>query len=218
MKPLFVIMVTYKRFEMFKQTVESLLPTLPKDSRLLVIDNDPEPTTNFNDIYRYCMDDNDSVQFEYLPLEENRGWGAAMNEALNYFPGWKDYEYVLESNNDVIYEPGWFEKSTAMMHTHPDVGILALWKHTAHGEISRDESLIFKDQMPATAWLFRSRDLAKFLPFPENGPTKMRGGIGEDVAFVNSVVSMGYRIAAPVDDLAHHQDGYETGGINPAYE
>jgi hypothetical protein len=97
-----------------------------------------------------------------------------------------------------------------------------LWQHPYHhARETLGDGVVIKDDMPATAWFFRSKDLQEFLPFPEHGPTKTRGGNGEDTAFRDKVQNkLGRWIAWPGVDLAHHLDGYDIpdlGKENTAY-
>lgn len=228
MKPLFVILVTYRRFEHFKQTVESLLPTLPAGSRLFVVFNDPNDTQSIDWFDRVKKDNftaHGAVDMDYLEMNQNRGWANAMNvglESASRTPNlWKEYEYVLESNNDVTYEPDWFERAKTLMQKYPRIGILGLWSHTHHSVAQEFPDLLVKDNMPACAWLFRSPALATFLPFKEKGPCKTRGGNGEDGDMVLKVQSAGMWVCGPKPDLAHHMDGYDLpdlGKVNPAYK
>ena len=215
-------MVTYRRFEHFKRTMESLLPTLPEGSEIRVVYNmegrhesDAQYDVYFHDLFARTSN------VQVLNTGTNEGWGSSMNEGLELYHEWKDFEYVLESNNDVEYEPDWFERAKRLMATHGEIGILGLWKHPYHGVCTEFPDLLVKDDMPATAWFFRSKDLQEFLPFPEHGACKTRGGNGEDAAFRDKVQNkLGRWIAAPVMDFAHHIDGYDIpdlGKPNAAY-
>lgn len=226
MKPLFVIMVTYRRFEEFRRTCESLFPTLPHGSKVAIVVNG-DIDTEYQGYLKVLpqLTAPGAVTINVLQTGTNNGWGSAMNEGLYLYRDWEDYEYVLESNNDVEYEPDWFQKAKAIMETWPEIGILGLWSHPYHGlrgVMNRNGlSVNVKDDMPATAWLMRSKDLDTFLPFPAHGPCKTRGGNGEDVAFRDKVQKRGWWIAGPTEDLAHHIDGYgipDLGKPNPAYE
>lgn len=225
MKPVFVIMVTYRRFDNFKQTVESLVPTLPRGSELVIVYNmegKHESDEQYSNYFR-----NDLIQsfpncnVRILDTGTNEGWGSSMNEGLRLYHEWKDFEYVLETNNDVTYDPDWLSSAVACMQEHPKIGILGLWAHPYHGVRSYEHGCVVKDDMPATAWFFRSKDLMEFGPFPEHGPCKTRGGNGEDTGFRDRVQNKFNRwIAWPGRDLAHHMDGYDLpdlGKENAAY-
>ncbi len=218
MKPLFVMLVTYKRFEHFKQTLESLLPTLPQGSTVGIVDNGDDGL-----VYDYLQHFTapSAVTLKCLFTGKNEGWGAAMNEGLRMYPEWKEYEYFLESNNDVTYEPEWFLCAKDIMESYPNIGILGLWEHINHGTRETRLGIKIKDNMPACAWLFRSKDLEQFLPFPEKGPCKTRGGNGEDGDMVEKVHAKGRWVCASRPDLAHHMDGYDAADLgkeNAAYK
>jgi hypothetical protein len=217
MKPLFVIMVTYRRFAHFKRTVDSLLPTLPPGSTLLIVDN-ASPELEYREYFSDITAPG-AVKVVVLNRHANKGWGASVNYGLLSYPSWREHEYVLESNNDVEYLPGWWEKATAAMRANPQVGVLGLWKHVSHGTMSTIGDLVIKDQMPACAWLFRSKDLEMLLPFPEKGPTKIRGGNGEDTRMCDRIRDMGLWVCGLREDVALHMDGYDgrQGRENEAY-
>src|ERR1700683_4411879 len=127
MKPVFAILVTYRRFEYFKQTIESLIPTLPDGSHLLIIDNHSDQMqyeTWWKEVFETHPYNNfgNKITLQVFFMDKNEGWGAAMNEAFHVWPQWKEYEYILESNNDVTYEPDWCIKAQLMMEAHKEIG------------------------------------------------------------------------------------------------
>lgn len=220
-------MVTYRRFEQFKTTIESLMPTLPRGSSFAIVYNTEGKTPDDERYYKYFvqivkMGYQAGVDVNILDTGGNEGWGDSMNEGLHLYQQWKEFEYVLETNNDVTYEPNWCAQAQTLMETYAPIGILGLWSHPYHGLREQRPDIIIKDDMPATAWFMRSKDLETFLPFPEHGACKTNGGNGEDVGFRDKVQNKLHRwIAAPVKDLAHHIDGYNIpnlGKVNPEYE
>lgn len=220
MKPVLAIVVTYKRLDALRATMQSLLRTLPPGSHTIVVNNDKEQDTWD---YLQNLAREQWPQMALLMRGKNEGWGAAMNDAFRSWPEWQNFEYVLESNNDVVYDRNWSERAQAMMEAHPEIGILGGFKHPYHGERQTlPDGLIIKDDMPACAWLMRSKDLVQYLPFPEHGPCKTRGGNGEDVAFRDKVQNkFGKWICGMKPDWAHHIDGYDIpdlGKPNPAYD
>lgn len=137
------------------------------------------------------------------------GWGAAHNANLAQF-NLDDYEYVLLTDNDVVYNLGWFEHLSALLEKYPNIGVLAAWKHTSHGLLGEQfPDLVVKDQMPGCGWMFKSARLKQLLPMPERGAYQGKGGVGEDVHFCNLArVNHNLFIAGPVEDVATHIDGY----------
>lgn len=222
MKPVFVIMVTYRRFEYFKATVESLLPTLPAGSRMAIVYNREgrhEDDLRYEGYLRKLTAEHDFV--EVLDTGTNEGWGASMNEGLHLYGEWKEFEYVLESNNDVTYDADWCARAQSIMEKHLNVGILALWRHMHHGmrqQVGGSHAVM--DNAPATAWFMRSEDLSKFLPFSERGAVNTRGGNGEDTDMVTKVQGLNKHVSVITPDAAHHMDGYDLNGlgkVNEAY-
>ncbi len=211
-------MVTYRRFDAFVKTYESLMQSVPEGSKICIIHNEDEKHESDAQYMEFFQHTPKNVHALFTGM--NEGWGSSMNEGLALYSDWNEYEYVLESNNDVTYEPDWFEKSKALMQKYPKVGLLGLWRHIHHGTIHHYGDILIRDNAPAVSWLFRSADLQHFLPFPEKGSTKIAGGNGEDVDFVHKVQAMGFDIGAPAEDLSHHLDGYNLtrmGQENPAY-
>lgn len=204
MKPVFVVFITYKRLDCLKRTVSSLLPSLPPGSKVIVYDNYSNETET-EDYLRSIAKDNVHVVLG----NQNVGWAQAVNEVLDLHDEWKEFEYVLESNNDVLYNANWYREAKEAMLMHPKIGILGLWKHPHHGVRSYENNFIVKDNMPAVAWLFRSKDLETFLPFPERGATKTRGGNGEDTDMVTKVQAMDRWVGGMPEDLAVHMDGVD---------
>jgi GT2 family glycosyltransferase len=144
-------------------------------------------------------------------LPENRGWANAVNAGLRFIfspPGDYMRNYILLSNNDVEYHPGWYEKALSLYERYPKIGIFAVWKHTAHGVKEDLGDLIIKDQMPAVGWLMKKEVLEDLGDLTENGACDTKGGNGEDVDYCIKAGQKGYWIAAPKEDIAVHIDGY----------
>lgn len=227
MKNVIVYLVTFRRFEFFKRTVESLMETLPLGSNICVAYNtegrhedDQKYQDYFADLFkRFPISESNTPFVQVLDTGTNEGWGASMNELIGLY-SFEGYEYVLESNNDVEYVVGWFDKAKALMCKYHKIGILGLWSHVHHGIKEDLGDLLIKDNMPATCWLFRPVDLQAILPFKERGVCKTRGGNGEDTEMVIKTQARGLWVCGTKPDLAHHMDGYDVhdlGKPNEAY-
>ena len=57
---------------------------------------------------------------DYLPLDRNRGYGGAMNEAIRSLPS--DVEWVLVSNPDVVLSAGALDALVAAGNSDPRIG------------------------------------------------------------------------------------------------
>lgn len=199
MKPLTIIVITYNRLEYTRRTINSLIATAPT-AKIIIYDNASTDEGVIQAIKDYGMTQDVTVIFG----EKNLGWAGAVNEAMKDV----DTEFVLISNNDVEYHNGWYNELLSLYEKYPQVGIMGVWKHTAHG-ISKDHGdLLEKDDMPAVGWLMKKSVIDEIGPIPERGPCSTKGGNGEDSNYVNMVRMNGYWIAAPKEDVAIHIDGY----------
>jgi glycosyltransferase involved in cell wall biosynthesis len=203
---LIVIVITHNRLEYTKRTIDSLLRTVPK-ANFVIFDN-ASTEEGFKE-YLENLYINNKFQFIVGGFYENMGWGKAVNEALKEaLRGADKDDLILLSNNDVEYFDGWFEQCTALYEKYPQIGILGVWKHTAHGIIEDKGDLIVKDQMPAVGWLMQQDKLKQIGTFPEHGPCDTKGGNGEDVTYCIMAAQKGFLVAAPKEDVANHIDGY----------
>lgn len=219
MKKLLVIMVTHRRIEYTKRTLQSILGTTPDFSQcdVVIVDNDSQEEK----MTRYLGEmfvKNQKVTVIFNP--ENNGWAAANNLVLKSSINWGDYEYILFSNNDVEYTAGWLAEVETLYQKYGDkIGILGLWKHTNHGVVQDLGDLIVKDDMPACCWVIRPSIIEEVGEFTVKGVCKTRGGNGEDTTYAKKVQANGYWVCGPKDDIAEHLDKYDnSGGLNPAYQ
>ena len=195
-----IIVITCNRLDYTKRTIESLVKTVP-NANFIIYDNHSDED-GFEDYLR-------GLQFAPMKAhiilsDKNRGWGSAVNDALR----WPKTEFILVSNNDVIYNDGWFEKCVALYDKYSKIGVLGVWKHRAHGVKQDLGDLIVKDQMPAVGWLLKSSNIEKIGAFPEHGPCLTKGGNGEDVGFCIKTEQAGLWVCGPLEDVAIHIDGY----------
>ncbi len=214
-----VIIICYNRLEYTKRTLESLIATVPK-AKFIIFDNGSlEPGmqdwlelltfTRAGQVADLCV----------VQSTENMGWGKAVNNCL------KDIEddfaicscgnkhdfktpFLLLSNNDVEYSEGWYDKCLQAYEKYPQIGILGVWQHTAHGIKERKEDLLIKDDMPAVGWLVKPEILKMVGPFAEKGPCLTKGGNGEDSNYAHRVQERGFWTACFAEDVATHFDGY----------
>lgn len=200
MKNLTVIVINYNRLDYLKRTLSTLFKTT-LDVDFIIYDNaSTEPG-----FYEYFKDPNFS-NVQFIIGNKNLGWGAAVNEALTFT---KPSNYILISNNDVEYKDGWFEKGVELLEKYSEIGVLGVWKHTAHRTLQLiNNELEVRDNTPAVGWLFKTDRLKELLPFPEHGPCATKGGNGEDTSFCIRTQQKGFWVANPTEDIAVHIDGY----------
>ena len=121
MKKLLVIIVSYQRLEYTKRTLQSILDTTPDVSQCEVVIVDNHSTEEGVVEYLSKMfANNKKLTVVFNP--ENNGWGSAINLVFRTLD-WKSFDYILFSNNDVIYKPNWFEEAEKLMTKYPQIGI-----------------------------------------------------------------------------------------------
>jgi glycosyltransferase involved in cell wall biosynthesis len=203
MPKLSIIVITHNRYSYTKQTLDSLFATVPEGTVFYVQDNNSEDEQLKNYLTGFAINPNNNIFVNFC--SSNLGWGAAVNQVLRFVI---DSDYVLISNNDVIYHPGWFEKSVALIEKYPQIGIFGVWKHTSHAVKEDKGDIVIKDDMPGVAWLFKRERLKELGPFPEKGPCSTKGGNGEDTTYVLMAQQKGYWAVGPKIDFCLHIDGY----------
>lgn len=206
-KKLLVSLIARNRPEYTERTINSIRSyTYLGNDRPVISVWHNGPMTEYMENYLKAAE-NTGIKVHYS--KEDIGWGAAHNKNLEQYD-LDDYEYILMSDNDVLYKPDWFNKLKDLLDKYPQIGVLAVWKHIYHGLLGKQYyDLVVKDQMPGCGWLFKTSRLKELLPVPEKGPYLGRGGVGEDVTFCNIARDQkGYLIAGPVEDVAEHIDGY----------
>lgn len=97
--------------------------------------------------------------YRVVPMEENRGFGAALNRGVSEVGG----DYLLLTNADVYFEIGGADSLAAGLGDHPDWALAAPLLRDSAGNVQESsfrfpgmvQSLI--DLLPAPGWLRQSR-------------------------------------------------------------
>lgn len=99
---------------MVRQTLRGIRRAAPKlNYEVIVVDNTTE--YGLEDVMRKEFPD-----MHYIPMESNRGFGAAMNAGIARAKG----KYVLIFNPDIVVQPGSLEALYRFMEDHEDIGIV----------------------------------------------------------------------------------------------
>jgi GT2 family glycosyltransferase len=142
---------------------------------------------------------------------QNDGWSASRNDALMLSRA----EYVFMSDNDVEYTPDFHKRMFDIFAHQPNIGILGVWRHIAHGFLNanrggvQNEWFRTMDNLPGVGWMLPKKVIEQIGMFAEHGPCMTKGGNGEDVDYCIRVRQAGYLIGVPTDDIASHITGYD---------
>ena len=200
-----IILVTWNRRLYTQATVASLISSgAYRDcERFIIVDNH-----STEDGMMDFLDDMAHMKKVFIVRRpQNDGWGMAVNDVL----GLSRAQYLFVSNNDVDYDLGFHQKMFKSFEEHPDIGILAVWHHTAHGAPTNavnDEYFHEWDNVPAIGWMMPKKAMEKCGFLEENGPCFEKGGNGEDTSYAIKMKSWGYLVGTPATDVGHHRDGY----------
>lgn len=108
-----IIVHTFEK-RLVRQTLRSIRCAAPRLTyEIIVVDNNPR--AGMADVMKM-----DFPEMTYVPMESNRGFGAAMNAGIAKAHG----AYVLIFNPDIIVSPGSLEKLHAFMESNQDIGIV----------------------------------------------------------------------------------------------
>ncbi len=200
-----IILRSWNRLDYLKRTVASLVTSgaLEACERFIVVDNGSTEKG-----VREFLDDMKCLYRAFLVLlPENRGWSYATNNAL----GLSRAPFLFISDNDVEYSKDFHKKMFETFEHHPNIGILGVWRHTAHGFLKggiMDEWFREMDQVPGVGWMLPKAAMQEVGMFDERGTCLTKGGNGEDVDYVLRMREAGYFIGVTKEDLAQHITGY----------
>lgn len=204
------IMTVWNRLEYTKRTIASFIESgaMRDCERFIIVDN--RSTEEGMDAFLhdiYANNPSFSGKVWLLRRGKNDGWGTAVNDAL----GLSRAPYLLLTNNDVSFNPGFHHEMLETLKNDARIGILGAWRHTGHHLVRNgvvSERFQEMDNVPAVAWMMPKSAMQVVGMLPENGPCMTRGGNGEDSSYVGRMKQAGFLVGVPPVDLAVHFDGY----------
>lgn len=206
-----IILTSWNRLEYLKRTIGSLIASgaIHDCERFIIVDNG-STEEGLKDFLQQMQKEYNA----FLVLRpDNRGWGMAINDAL----GLSRAPYLFICNNDVDFSLDFHKKMLdiigmpVIVSSEQRIGILGVWRHTAHGLVHggvHNEIFDEMDNVPAVGWMMPKSAMAVLGILPEYGPCFTKGGNGEDTAYVNQMKAAGFLVGVPKQDLATHFDGY----------
>lgn len=205
-----IILTSWNRLDYLKRTVASLISSsaIFACDRFIIVDNG----STESGVMEFLKDLQKNYRAFLVLLPENRGWGTAVNNAL----GLSRAPYLFVCNNDVEFSFEFYKKMLDIFEpnkwfTNQSLGILGVWRHTAHGLVPNgvhNEIFDEMDNVPAVGWMMPKSAMEKVGMLPEHGPCLTKGGNGEDTEYVNRMKEAGFLVGVPKQDIANHIDGY----------
>ncbi len=213
-----IILVNWNRLDYLKRTIASLVESnaINDCERFIIVDNGSVE----EGVIEFLQDIKKLYRAFIVCCPDNRGWGAAVNNALSLSRS----PFLLLLNNDVEFTIDFHKKMLGVIQepfSIDPVGILGGWKHTSHGfvkdTLNMDDSVrkavhndIFRemDDVPAVCWMLSKSAMEKIGMLPEHGPCFSKGGNGEDSEYVQRMKVAGFLVGVTKEDVANHIDGY----------
>ncbi|WP_104082409.1 glycosyltransferase family 2 protein [Cryobacterium sp. Y11] len=122
-----VVTVSYGSEEVLGDFLQSLSLASTRPLQVIVADNKAVPASP--DVARISR----LAGAEYLPLKSNRGYGHAVNAAVQGLAN--DIEWVLVSNPDIVASPGAIDMLVEHIAADPSIGAIGPRILTSSGEV-----------------------------------------------------------------------------------
>lgn len=118
------VLISYERYELTEQAVESYLATVEGEYSLIVVDNGSQRFVR-QKLQNLCLRNRRSgAEISLLLLPANRYPGYAAN--LGWFHAEDRAELLQRADNDFLFLPGWISEVERMFAANPKLGQLGL--------------------------------------------------------------------------------------------
>lgn len=161
--------LSYKRPEMLKQCLQSIIETRNKPTQIIV-NSDGGDWDNTDYLVTACK----QKQISNLIINngDNRGVGRSFQNALSLAEG----DIVLKIDSDIIFRPGWQDITQTILSENPDVGAVSLFDYRYYDpndtrfkvELERRDCFIVNDFV-SSVYAFRHGDIPKLFPPADDG-------------------------------------------------
>lgn len=195
MKTLAVVIATYNRFELLKQTLETLFKNTDSDFEVVVVDD----ASNDNLTRDYLSKRSDIFYYRFakrVSIAQVRNMGEFLASGS---------KYIHFSDNDVYYKPHWDTRLIDVLESFPHIGIVGGKKHPQHTILRtashRNYQILEMNNQPGYSLFLRREDFKKFGPFK---PYPLGQYGAEDSLFVENAINKGYVIAAVEPSVLYH--------------
>lgn len=197
--PIDAVILSWNRLELLKKTIYSLLATGPCNMKLTIVDNASSDETQ-KWLRDFCRNhDRSSVIF----LEENCG-GKAFNSAFKNLSG----EFILFSENDMEYLPGWWLEMLNTFSQFPLLGQLSplspfpdnedgeIWTLKPYEELKENDHVLFKASgNVGTSCMVRRKVLHQGIRWENISSQNNKVKFPADATFSSDIKKLGYLVA-----------------------
>ena len=151
-----------KRSELMRASIQSIVETAP-DAEILVADNG----ASLEDSQFLLKLTHEGKIARYVRYRKNLHFYYARNDCLSVATG----QYIVVSDNDIIYQPGWLEECIKFLDDHPDEKIITSPLKVIYGQLRYNQKTLdgwmLNMRAGSNSWVMRRRDyeiLGKFIP------------------------------------------------------
>ena len=168
LKPASIMMVTYNRLELTKQTLDILFKNTKYPFKLCVVDNASQDETikylNEEIVAKKLKEVEAFQSFHLRRNSENKGIAIARNQALTM----ADTDWLVTFDNDVSVPEGWLTEAINILEKNPQYGGIGVNMENKQYPIVEKNGCIFQNKSSGnlgTACMVFNRKLHKMLGF-----------------------------------------------------
>ena len=159
-----VVIATYNRVELLKQTIDSLKKNSDNEIEIIVVDDastEPEAIKYLNSL----------KDIKFFRFTDNVGVAKVKNKGIEMA---SPSDYIHICDNDIYYLPHWDIKLIQVLETYEDIGLVGGKRHSHHRiyetrKMLDDEVFILENQ-PGYSFFMRRKLLDEIGEFEVNDP------------------------------------------------
>lgn len=118
--------LSYKRLDMLKQTIQSIKDNTKFSYELLVADDGSDETWLFIEDLMWTRE----ISTAIYNTGSNMGVGEAIHRLFSCAKG----DYLIKLDADLIYRPGWLQKGVDLLDKYPEIGTLGWFAYPVPSE------------------------------------------------------------------------------------
>lgn len=118
--------LSYKRLDILKQSIQSIKDSSKFPYELLVADDGSDETWLFIEDLMWTRE----ISTAIYNTGSNMGVGEAIHRLFSCAKG----DYLVKLDADLIYRPGWLQKGVALLDKYPEIGTLGWFAYSVPSE------------------------------------------------------------------------------------